>query len=141
MYSDGRKAQADLSLQPKVAPQFLLGEVHFHHIFLTCYCIKAFPNPEQITDTEIKMIRKHLVAIMTGSIVMAVFCGCSTVYKAAVDERNVRTIVSDDKIVITILKRFHEDESIKVLDISADCYSGHVYLVGEYETQNRQAVP
>ena len=86
-------------------------------------------------------MRKYLVMTMVF-VVLAVFCGCTTVYKAAVDERNVRTIASDDKIVVTVVKRFHDDEAIKVLDISADCYSGHVYLVGQYETQaqKRRAV-
>ena len=77
---------------------------------------------------------KKYFTIISCFIVLVIASGCTTVYKAAVDERNVRTIASDDKIVVTISKRFFDDETVKVLDISADCYSGYVYLVGQYET-------
>lgn len=70
--------------------------------------------------------------------VMAIVCGCTTVYKATVDERNVSTIASDDKIAVTISKRLLDDSDIKILDISADCYNGRVYLVGEYENEKHK---
>ncbi len=81
---------------------------------------------------------KKYVVLISCFAIMAIVCGCTTVYKAAVDERNVSTIASDDKIAVTISKRFLDDASIKVLDISADCYNGRVYLVGEYENKNQK---
>lgn len=77
-------------------------------------------------------MKKYLMMI-SYFVILTIVCGCTTIYKAAVDERNVRTIASDDKIVVTVSKRFLDDANIKILDISADCYNGHVYLVGEYE--------
>ena len=64
------------------------------------------------------------------------------IYKVAVDERGIGTQVKDKAINVKILAKFLGDDSVKVLDISASCYQGHVYLVGEYETlgQKRQAI-
>jgi hyperosmotically inducible protein len=70
---------------------------------------------------------------------LAVLAGCTTVYKAAVDERSVGTMASDTKIKATILGRFIDDETIKTLDISASSYEGQVYLVGEYEKQAQKS--
>jgi len=86
-------------------------------------------------------MKKYLMMI-SCFVMLAIVCGCTTVYKAVVDERNVRTIASDDKIAVTVSKRFCDDETVKILDISADCYSGYVYLVGQYETgkQKNRAV-
>jgi hyperosmotically inducible protein len=54
----------------------------------------------------------------------------------------VGTQARDKAIIAKILKKFLNDDSIKVLDISVFCYEGHVYLVGEYESvkQKKQAV-
>lgn len=82
-------------------------------------------------------MKKHLMMI-SCFVILAIVCGCTTVYKAAVDERNVRTIASDDKIVLTVSNRFFNDPTIKILDISTDCYNGHVYLIGEYENKKQK---
>ena len=82
------------------------------------------------------IMKKHLMMI-SCFVSLVIICGCS-VYKATVDERNVRTIASDDKIAVTVSKRFFDDATIKILDISADCYNGHVYLVGEYENEKQK---
>jgi len=60
--------------------------------------------------------------------------GCATIYTTVVDERNVKTIASDTNIKGKILARFIDDNTVKALDISASCYEGRVYLIGEYET-------
>jgi len=60
--------------------------------------------------------------------------GCGTVYKVAMDERNIRTQAKDEKITMAIRKRIVNDNQVKFLDISTYVYDGHVYLVGEYET-------
>ncbi|MDO9528567.1 MAG: BON domain-containing protein [Syntrophales bacterium] len=83
-------------------------------------------------------MKKHLMMI-SYFVILAIVCGCTTVYKAAVDERNVSTIASDNKIAVTVSKRFFDDATIKILDISADCYNGHVYLIGEYENEKQKS--
>lgn len=60
--------------------------------------------------------------------------GC-TVYSAAVDQRNIKTIASDTNIKLSIEKSFLDDKNIKILDISAFVYAGHAYLTGEYDTE------
>ena len=62
----------------------------------------------------------------------ALTSGCA-VYKASVDERNLKEIVSDERISATITKELLEDKNMKVLDIDALTYNGHVYLIGEYD--------
>lgn len=65
---------------------------------------------------------------------MAATSGCGTIYKAVVDERDVRTIASDTKIKLKIVNAFIDDEKIKALDIFTGVYEGRVYLVGQYES-------
>ncbi len=94
------------------------------------------------------------------SILLPVFYGCSLcsspcaypcaypctipydIYKITVDERDISTQVKDKAITTKILAKFVADDSVKVLDISASCYKGQVYLVGEYEStaQKKQAI-
>jgi hyperosmotically inducible periplasmic protein len=74
----------------------------------------------------------NVIKIISFFIVLSVLYGC-TAYEAAVDERHVGTIADDTIIKGKILKKFIEDDKIKILDISIGCYRGHVYLVGEYE--------
>lgn len=62
--------------------------------------------------------------------------GCA-VYKAAVDERNVGTIYDDEAITLTIKKDFLNDDLIKYMDYDVASYRGHVYLIGEYESQKQ----
>lgn len=57
--------------------------------------------------------------------------GC-TIYKTAVDERNVGTIVKDETISAKLQAKFLEDKTVSYLGISPLSYEGHVYLVGEY---------
>jgi hyperosmotically inducible protein len=68
--------------------------------------------------------------------------GCTMAYKAAVDERNIKTIASDSKVKAAIVKSFINDKSIKTLDIYVAVYYGHVYLVGQYDTatQKKRAI-
>ncbi|HET6459196.1 MAG TPA: BON domain-containing protein, partial [Syntrophales bacterium] len=56
-----------------------------------------------------------------------------TIYGVAVDERKATTIAADKKITATIQKNFLEDNVVKALDVSAYCYDGKVFLVGEYD--------
>ncbi len=76
---------------------------------------------------------KKLSIILICLACMVLNSGCGTIYDAAVDERNVKTIASDTKIKSIILQKLMADEAIKSLDMTASCYNGRAYLVGEYE--------
>jgi hyperosmotically inducible protein len=77
---------------------------------------------------------KKIAFMVPFIILLLVLNGCGTIYSAAVDERNVKTIYNDTSIKASIVKKFFDDDKIKSLDISTGCYRGHVYLVGEYDT-------
>jgi len=81
---------------------------------------------------------KNYLAMISCLVLLAMASACTTIYKTAVDERNVKTIASDTKIKAKILAKFVDDDIVKTLDISTACYYGHVYLVGEYETEKRK---
>jgi hyperosmotically inducible protein len=76
-------------------------------------------------------MKKHIVII--HFLLLLVIVGCGTIYGVAVEERKASTIAADAKITTAIQKGFLEDSDVKALDISAYCYNGHVYLVGEYD--------
>jgi len=52
----------------------------------------------------------------------------------AVDERPTWTLAQDKQIELAIAKSFQDDPVVRNLYISVYCYSGNVYLVGEYDT-------
>jgi len=83
---------------------------------------------------------RKVFSITAALLLLSAVFGCTTIYKAAVDERDVKTIASDKKIETTIIKRLFEDDSVKVLDISTYCYDGKVYIVGEYETGTQKSL-
>ncbi len=72
-----------------------------------------------------------LVVALTASILTT---GCGTIYSAAVDKRNVKTIASDTSIKSKIMKKLSEDKSSDLLNVSVTSYEGDVFLVGEYES-------
>ena len=75
---------------------------------------------------------KTIIFILFSFLIISLNSGC-TIYKAAVDERNVGTIVDDTAIKAKIFKRFVDDDVVKALDITITSYKGHVHLVGEYD--------
>jgi hyperosmotically inducible protein len=96
---------------------------------------------------------KYIIKLTTLLIFPLLFCGCSSilttlaeqVYVTVVDCRDVKTILHDTKIKLTIINKFHDDEYIHALnslDLSVECYKGHVYLVGEYDqpVQKQRAI-
>jgi len=96
---------------------------------------------------------KNLIIIITFVILPLLSCGCSSVlttvaeqiYLTVTDCRNVKTILDDTTIKLTIINKYHDDEYISALnslDLSVECYKGHVYLVGEYDkpVQKERAV-
>lgn len=74
-----------------------------------------------------------LRTLLGSMICLLVISGCGTIYDAAVDERDIGTITSDTSIKGEILKGLVDDDDVKAGDISASCYNGHAYLIGEYD--------
>ncbi len=68
---------------------------------------------------------------------LVVFTGC-VVYDAAVTDRKVETYAKDETIEAEIASKVIADDTAKFLDVSAFCYTGNVYLVGEYETEKQK---
>ena len=75
-------------------------------------------------------MRRLTLAVLLLS-ALCVLSGC-TIYKTAVDERSVGTIVKDETISAKLQAKFLEDKTVSYLNISPLSYEGHVYLVGEY---------
>lgn len=82
---------------------------------------------------------KNIITMLIVLAFAAINSGCGTIYGAAVDERNVKTIAADTAIKTKILKRLIDDETVKALDISVSSYNGHVYLIGEYDQAAQKA--
>lgn len=77
---------------------------------------------------------KILTPLLLALALLTFAPGCA-VYKVAVDERPTKAVVSDERITFLIKERFLQDDLIKYLDFDAASYLGHVYIVGEYESQ------
>jgi len=91
-----------------------------------------------------KLKMKNIIKIITCFIFPLLSYGCSSIlstaaehiYFAAVDRRDLKTILNDTTIKLTIVNKFHDDNYINTLnslDLSVECYRGHVYLIGEYD--------
>jgi len=87
---------------------------------------------------------KNIIKILTFFILLVLSYGCSSIlstaaehiYIAAVDRRDLKTILNDTTIKLAIINKFHDDKyinSLNSLDLSIECYRGHVYLIGEYD--------
>jgi hyperosmotically inducible protein len=87
---------------------------------------------------------KNIFKIIPFFILLLLFYGCSSIlttaaeqiYVTAVDRRDLKTILKDTNIKLTIINKFYDDDVISALnslDISIECYDGQVYLVGEYD--------
>jgi hyperosmotically inducible periplasmic protein len=74
---------------------------------------------------------KTIIFIFFSFLIISFNSGC-TIYKAAVDERDVGTIADDTTIKAKIFKRFVGDDVVKALDITTTSYKGYVHLIGEY---------
>ncbi|HTZ41315.1 MAG TPA: BON domain-containing protein [Syntrophales bacterium] len=72
-----------------------------------------------------------LAACSTSSIVTSAF---QNTYTLAVDERSLTTLASDKEIEWLIENKIVNDQTLDVLNITPYCFSGDVYLVGEYKT-------
>jgi len=96
---------------------------------------------------------KNIIKIISFFILPLLTYGCGTIfstagdqiYATAVDQRDVKTILNDTTIKLTIVNKFYDDDyinSLNSLDLSIECYRGHVYLIGEYDkpVQNTRAI-
>ena len=81
---------------------------------------------------------KKAITLILVLLMLPLLNSCGTIYTAAVDERSIGTIASDHEIKASILAKFADDEQVGVLDFSVSSYNGHVYLIGEYETQTQK---
>jgi len=77
--------------------------------------------------------------LIFGFCLFALFAiaGCMA-YDAAVTDRKVETYAKDETIEAEIASKLIADETAKFLDVSAFCYTGNVYLVGEYEADRQK---
>lgn len=57
-----------------------------------------------------------------------------TVYKTSVDERPLRHIFNDKKLTSILMARLIEDDVTRILDVTAVCYFGYPFVVGQCET-------
>lgn len=64
--------------------------------------------------------------------------GCGTIYKAAVDERDLNTFVDDGRIESSVRARFVNDPVVMLRDMSVNSYLGTVYIVGEFESDSQK---
>lgn len=72
-----------------------------------------------------------LTACTIGS---AIRSGAKTAYITAVDERSIKQILEDKKLTALMVEKILADDITKVLDISAKCYYGYPFIVGQCET-------
>lgn len=76
----------------------------------------------------------RMIFLVAMLLTLPALTGCDTMYKAAVDERDVGTFVDDGRIESTVRARLVQDSLVKLRDISVNSYRGQVYLVGEFES-------
>lgn len=81
-------------------------------------------------------MRRLLPAILL--LLLPLFGGCATAYKAAMDERDLGTFVDDGRIESSVRARILNDESVLLRDLSVNSYLGAVYLVGEFESDRQK---
>ncbi|MDR3639808.1 MAG: BON domain-containing protein [Humidesulfovibrio sp.] len=79
-------------------------------------------------------MRRNILLILLCLFLLPSLTGCGTIYKAAVDERDIGTFVDDGRIESSVRARFISDETVKLRDVSVNSYLGTVYIVGEFES-------
>ncbi|WP_300672840.1 BON domain-containing protein [Desulfoluna sp.] len=75
-----------------------------------------------------------LLLFTSCSVGSAIRSGAKTVYKTAVDERSIKHILNDKKLTALMLEKILADDVTMVLDVSAKCYYGFPFIVGQCET-------
>lgn len=77
---------------------------------------------------------RRAIALLFFLSVLPGLAGCGTIYKAAVDQRDIGTFVDDGRIESSVRARFINDDAVKLRDLSVNSYLGTVYIVGEFES-------
>jgi len=78
------------------------------------------------------------ILILFCLIALSSLTGCGTMYKAAVDERDIGTFVDDGRIESSVRARYISDDAVKLRDVSVNSYLGTVYIVGEFEGDSQK---
>lgn len=81
---------------------------------------------------------RRLILLVLALAALAQLGGCGTIYKAAVDERDLGTFVDDGRIESSVRARFIHDSIVLLRDVSVNSYLGTVYLVGEFESDQQK---
>jgi hyperosmotically inducible periplasmic protein len=82
-------------------------------------------------------MRRNILTLLC-LFLLACLTGCGTMYKAAVDERDIGTFVDDGRIESSVRARFISDDTVKLRDVSVNSYLGTVYIVGEFEGDSQK---
>jgi len=61
---------------------------------------------------------RYIRFIFIVLVLVILMTGCTTIYKAAVDERSLGEQYDDEKITMAIRKKFSDDEKVKYFGIS-----------------------
>ena len=90
------------------------------------------------------MKTKFLFLALSLAVLIIVPSGCTiksaikntvkTIYKTSVDERPLRHIINDKKLTGQIMAKFLEDDVTHLLDVTAVCYFGFPFIVGQCDT-------
>ena len=85
-------------------------------------------------------MKKLIGTILLCGFILLFSTGCvGTIYSAAMDERNVKTVASDTSIEFSIMKKLADEKSSDLMDVSVSSYEGKVFLVGEYEDTSQKS--
>lgn len=77
---------------------------------------------------------RRMLILFSFLFLLPVLTGCGTMYKAAVDQRDVGTFVDDGRIESSVRALYINDGLVKLRDVSVNSYLGTVYVVGEFES-------
>ena len=77
---------------------------------------------------------RRVLILLTCLFLLPLLTGCGTMYKAAVDQRDVGTFVDDGRIESSVRALYINDGLVKLRDVSVNSYLGTVYVVGEFES-------
>jgi len=75
-----------------------------------------------------------LLLLASCSVGSAIRSGAKTLYKTAVDERSIKHILNDKKLTALLMEEILADDITMILDISAKCYYGYPFIVGQCDT-------
>lgn len=90
------------------------------------------------------MNKKTFYSLLVFTMVIFLSSGCTlksaikntvkTIYKTSVDERPLRHILKDKKLSSLMMAKLVEDDVTRLLDVTAVCYFGYPFVVGQCET-------